>query len=106
MTDYTKLKATIEALDCGAHGCIYAMSSSPGGMRTNGGCHCLAHAPADVRMRVTGLATLLRAENTDLIRRADAAERKLREIGCGMPGRSRQSVLNDVIAVLDGSAKS
>ena len=49
MADYTKLKATIEALDCGAHGCIYAMSR--GGMRTNGGCHCLSHAPADVRMR-------------------------------------------------------
>jgi hypothetical protein len=77
MTDYTKLKATIEALDCGAHGCIYAMS--PGGMRTNGGCHCLSHAPADVRMRVTGLVTLLRAEIEALRVERDALIAALRD---------------------------
>jgi len=69
--------AGVEA--CSNHGCVFG---HPGGMGTNGQCHCLDIRPPDARIRATRNVLALRAALTAERERADRAEAELK---CGHP---------------------
>jgi hypothetical protein len=57
-------------IGCSDHGCVFG---HPGGMGTNGGCHCLSDLrPPDLRRRVTKNVRVLRAELDRLQRENDS----------------------------------
>jgi hypothetical protein len=70
MTDHLPSKKLVDGvIGCSDHGCVFG---HPGGMGTNGGCHCLSDLrPPDLRRRVTKNVRVLRAEIDRLQREND-----------------------------------
>lgn len=82
------MKLNIEGIKgCTDHGCVFG---HPGGMGTNGGCHCLEICPTAERLRVERNVRLLiraiqdlRNELTAARLERDEARNDLQEVTCG-----------------------